>query len=62
VCGELISVQSFVKKPENTMKKFNMEDLYRNRWVSLRIFLTTPVSVGGDEWSTSKLKNLSRLI
>jgi hypothetical protein len=40
----------------NFIKKFNMEDLYPNIWVSLRIILTMPVSVASGERSFSKLK------
>jgi hypothetical protein len=40
----------------NFIKKFNMEDLYPNIWVSLRILLTMPVSVASGERSFSKLK------
>jgi hypothetical protein len=40
----------------NFIKKFNMEDLYPNIWVPLRILLTMPVSFTSGESSFSKLK------
>jgi hypothetical protein len=40
----------------NFIKKFNMEDLYPNIWVSLRILLIIPVSGASGERSFSKLK------
>jgi hypothetical protein len=40
----------------NFIRKFNIEDLYPNIWVSLRILLTMPVSVASGERSFSKLK------
>jgi hypothetical protein len=30
------------------MKKFNMEDMYPNTWIPLRILLTMPVSIASD--------------
>jgi hypothetical protein len=64
LCVEVISIQSSVKKLEsatplnnlNFMKKFNIEDLYTNMRVSLRILLTMPISVASRERSFSKLK------
>jgi hypothetical protein len=66
LCDELISINKSVKNLKNSMplnildfiKKFNMEDLYPNIWVSLRILLTMPVSVTSGERSFSKLKIL----
>jgi hypothetical protein len=62
--GRRSSIQSFVKKLKyppplnilNYMKKFNMEDLSPNIWVSLRILLTIPVSAVSGDRSFSKLK------
>ncbi|XP_063775718.1 uncharacterized protein LOC134911440 [Pseudophryne corroboree] len=64
LCDELISIQKFVENmamptPLNTLnfiKTSKLEDLYPNTWVSLRILLTTPVSVATGERSFSKLK------
>jgi hypothetical protein len=60
---ELTNTKKFVKNLKNPMplnilnfiKMFNMEDLYPNTWVSLRILLTMSVSVASVE-SFSKLK------
>jgi hypothetical protein len=43
-----INIQSSLKNILNAMKKFNMEDMYPNTWVPLRILLTMPVSIAGD--------------
>jgi len=43
-----INIQSSLKNMLNAMKKFNMEDMYPNTWVPLRILLTMPVSIAGD--------------
>jgi hypothetical protein len=64
LCDELISIKKFVKNLKNSIplnifnfiKKFNTEYLYPNIWVSLRIFLTVPVSVAIGGWSFSKQK------
>lgn len=40
----------------NFICKNKLEDLYPNIWISLRILLTTPVSVASGERSFSKLK------
>jgi hypothetical protein len=49
LCKELIGIQSFAKtlKHNHATNKLNMEDLYPNMWLSLRILLTMPVSVDG---------------
>jgi len=43
-----INIQSSLKNILNAMKKFNMEDMYPNTWVPLRILLTMPVSIAPD--------------
>jgi hypothetical protein len=40
----------------NFIKKFNIEDLYPNTWIYLRILLTMTVFVVSGERSFSKLK------
>ncbi|XP_063806526.1 uncharacterized protein LOC134986481 [Pseudophryne corroboree] len=64
LCDELISIWKFVENMAmptpltilNFIKTSKLEDLYLNIWVSLRISLTTPVSVASEERSFSKLK------
>lgn len=64
LCDELISIQYFTKIHDcntplevlNLIKKNQLEDLYPNIWISLRILLTIPVTVASGERSFSKLK------
>jgi hypothetical protein len=65
LCDVLISSESFVKKLKNRTplkilnfkKKSNMEDLYPNILISLRILLTMPVSIASDK-SFYKVKHM----
>jgi hypothetical protein len=64
LCDQLIGFECFVKKIRNRtplkilnfMKKPNMEDLYPNMCVSLRILLTMPVSLACGERGFPNLK------
>jgi hypothetical protein len=64
LCDELINIKKFVKNLKSPMllnilnffKKFNMEDVYPNIWVSLRILLAMPLSVTSGERNFSKFK------
>lgn len=62
---ELISIKAFLSNnmkkitPIDTLnfvKKHNLQELYPNIWISLRILLTIPVTVASGERSFSKLK------
>lgn len=63
-CDELISIQHFTKINDcnspfdvlNLIKKNQLEDLYPNIWIALRILFTIPVTVASGERSFSKLK------
>lgn len=64
LCEELINIQILMDQEEDTspvnvlnyIKSRNMECLFPNVWISLRILLTFPVTVASGERSFSKLK------
>ncbi|XP_051165632.1 52 kDa repressor of the inhibitor of the protein kinase-like [Leptopilina boulardi] len=66
LCDELLSVKGFlVDKSKvkitplivlNFIKKHDLQDLYPNIWIAMRILLTIPVTVASGERSFSKLK------
>lgn len=66
LCDELISIKSFLNNKIqdkitpllvlNFIQKYNLQELYPNVWVSMRILLTTPVTVASGERSFSRLK------
>lgn len=64
LCDELISLKSFLPDQDdvtpiyilNFIKDHNIQELYPNVWIALRILITIPVTVASGERSFSKLK------
>lgn len=64
LCDELVSLISFLPDQNvvtpifvlNFIKDRNLQELYPNVWIALRILLTIPVTVASGERSFSKLK------
>ncbi|XP_052754162.1 LOW QUALITY PROTEIN: 52 kDa repressor of the inhibitor of the protein kinase-like [Galleria mellonella] len=64
LCDELVSLKSFLPDQKvvtpvfvlNFIKDRNLQELYPNVWIALRILLTIPVTAASGERSFSKLK------
>ena len=62
LCDELVSLKSFLPDQNdpvfvlNLIKDRNLQGLYPNVWIALRILLTIPITVGSGERSFPKLK------
>lgn len=63
LCDELISLKDFLLDNDitlicvlNFIKQRNIQELYQNVWIALRILVTIPVTVVSGERSFSKLK------
>jgi hAT family dimerisation domain. len=62
--AELVSLNSFLPDQNvitpifvlNCIKDRNLQELYSNVWIALRVLSTIPVTVGSGERSFSKLK------
>lgn len=66
LCDELISFRELINKKFNDkitpkvvlnfIKTYNLQEIYQNIWISMRILLTIPVTVATGERSFLKLK------
>ena len=62
LCDELVSLKSFLPDQNdpvfvlNLIKDRNLQGLYPNVWIALRMLLTISIMVAGGEKSFSKLK------
>ncbi|XP_047121253.1 uncharacterized protein LOC124804921 [Schistocerca piceifrons] len=63
LCDEILGLQHYLEDSQatpiealNFVKKHDLQELYPNIWITLRILLTIPVTVASGERSFSKLK------
>jgi hAT family C-terminal dimerisation region len=63
LCDEILGLQHYLKDNQatpievlNFINKHNLQELFPNTWITLRILLTIPVTVASGERSFSKLK------